>query len=334
MKSPLLQRWAVALVAAAGFGACTIASAFPIVLTQAGIDKGFSISTVVSGMAGGSGTPSCCYVLGSAVNSDGKILLNNAGDGNNYLFNNADNQGKADAISHASNPGFPTALATANGKTYASGSNLRLLNNDGSTQTTFNGIYMSAGMWTNQANQHLVGVGSANGVGSGLLDIDVSGGTPVARLINGASSDGVTVSPDGSIVYTNSGAYRFSDGVQIGSFFVSGADGMGVIASSNDLNGDVVVSTVDGNLILLDVDNNYAQTVIATGGGYGDFASPDTTTGTLLFSSGDSLMRLSCGAGCGVGSVNPNPSVPEPASLALVGIALVGMGYRRVRKNA
>jgi hypothetical protein len=331
MRTSFLRRLAAATLALAGLGIATESHAF-LTLTAAGVSKGFNLSTVVLGINGN--TPFCCNVLGSAVNSDGNIIINDAAHGTNRVFADVDNQTAANQIGASqSNPGFPTAMANSGGIVYASGSNLRRLNNDGSTAFTFSNVYANAGMWTNPVNGHLILVGSATGVGSGLLDVTVVGNTATARLINNAGSDGITVSPDGLIVYTNSAAYRISDGSLVASYFVSGADGMGVISSSNSLNGDVVVSTTNGDLVLLDAANNYAQSVIATGGGYGDFTSPDFTNGTLLISSGDSLLRLGCGQGCGVGSVNPNPGVPEPQSALLIGIALLGLA-RAKRKQA
>ena len=309
-----------------------------LTLTQAGLDAGFTLATVVDGIVGG--TRSCCFVLGSAVNSDGKIILNNGNNGNsgtNYLYNNVNNQiGTAAAISSASNAGFPTAMANANGVVYAGGGNFRRLNNDGSTAQTYAGINVSAGLWTNPINQHLIAVGSASGVGSGLLDIDVSGPTPVARRINGAGTDGLTVSPDGQVVYTNSAAYSIATGSLIASYAVSGADGMAVISSSNALNGNLIVSTTGGSLVMLDPDNNFStQIQIANLGGYGDFVSPDYTTGTLLVSSGDSLLRLGCGAGCGIG-VTPPPvtGVPEPTALWALSLAAMGLATTVRRRNA
>ena len=329
MRKQIHRLLAISSIALASLGASTVSSAFPLTITAAGANLGFSLSTVVSNLSGGQ--TGCCFVLGSAVNSDGKIIVNNAGNSFNYLFNNVDNQvGPGAAISSTPDGHFPTAMANANGTVYAGGGVFRKLNNDGSTATVYSDISVSLCMWTNPVNQHIIAVGSATGVGSGLIDIDVSGVVPTARLINGAFSDGVTVSPDGTIVYTNSAAYRISDGALLGTYNVPGADGMGVITSGNALNGDIIVSTTGGLLVLLDPLNFFAQTIIADSGGYGDFTSPDFTTGTLLVSSGDYLMRLGCGQGCGVGA--PPPNVPEPSMLWLAGIGLLGL--TRVRKSA
>jgi hypothetical protein len=331
MRFSALRRLAAATLALAGLGVATESHAF-LTLTAAGVAKGFNLSTVVLGLNGN--TPNCCNVLGSAVNSDGNIIINDGSNHRNYVFHDVDNQTAAQSLGNASDAGFPTALANSNGIVYASGGTLRRLNNDGSTAFTFTNINAQYGMWTNPANGHLITYGSAAGVGTGILDVTVTGNTATARLIKSVFTDGLTVSPDGSIVYTDSGAYKISDGSLVASYSISGADGMGVISSSNDLNGDVVVSTGgSGTLVLLDAHNNYAQIVIATGGGYGDFTSPDFTNGTLLISSGDSLLRLGCGQGCGVGSVNPNPGVPEPQSALLIGVALLGLS-RVKRKQA
>ena len=331
MKKQFQQLLAIGSIAIAAFGAVSTANAFPLTLTAAGTGLGFTLSTVVSSLSGG--TPNCCHVLGSAVNSAGQIIVNNAGNSTNYLFANVDNQvGPGAAISSTPAFGFPIAMANAGGNVYAGGGNLRKLNNDGSVAATYSDINISLGMWTNTVNQHLIAVGSFSG-GSGLIDIDVSGALPSVRLINGAFSDGLTVSPDGTIVYTNDAAYRISDGVLLASYFVPGADGMGVITSGNALNGDIIVSTTGGKLVLLDPLLGFAQTVIADFGGYGDFTSPDFTTGTLLVSSGDYLMRLGCGQGCGVGSAPP-PGVPEPSALWLAALGLLGLARVRMTRRA
>lgn len=300
-------------------------------LTAQGTALGFTIDTVVSGLPGSS---SSYDVLGSAVNSAGQIVLNNSSNGLNYVFNNTNNQTAANAISTASYGGFPAAIVNANGSLWASGGALSRLNNDGSTAQTFSGFSNLYGMWTNSVNQHIIAGG-----GNGLYDIDVSNiNSPVARLINNSFTDGVTVSLDGQIVYTNSGAYRIDTGALVASYSVFGADGMGIISSTNSLNGGIIVSTTNGNLILMDPLAGFAQTVIASGGGYGDFANTDPTTGTLLFSSANSLGRLGCGAACGIGSVvpvtPPTNGVPEPTTLAIMGLGFVGLGFNRRKRNA
>ncbi len=181
----------------------------------------------------------------------------------------------------------------------------------------------------------ILAVGSFSG-GSGIIEIDVSGAVPTARLVSSSfGADGITVSSDGQFVYTSSGQkINIATGAATSVFSVSGADGMGVISSSNAaLNGDIVVNTTNGRLVIVD-GATYAQTVIATGGAYGDYAGVDTVTGTLMFGSGNTFYRLGCGAGCGIG-VDPPPSngndVPLPGSLALIGLGLFGLA--RARKS-
>src|SRR6476659_9793556 len=103
----------------------TPAQAVPTI-TAAGSGLGFSITTVVSGLPGGSGVG----VLGSTVTPTGQILLNDGASGTNYLFANADNQSPANAISSTGGQGFPESLVTANGAVWGSGGHLSRLNND------------------------------------------------------------------------------------------------------------------------------------------------------------------------------------------------------------
>jgi hypothetical protein len=116
--------------------------------------------------------------------------------------------------------------------------------------------------------------------------------------------------------------------------FSSGAlfpspDGTGVISSTNNLNGDIIVNNNNGQVDLLNPVTK-AVTIIATGGSRGDYSSPDTNNGTLFLDYADVVGRLSCGSNCSIGGP---PPAPEPASLILLGTGLAALAGFRKKKQ-
>ena len=307
-----------------------MASSSPLTLTSAGMADHFSLSTFVSGFGAGSIGP-----RGMAVASYGNVIVNASNLSANYVFHDSDAQTLASAVSHTPVSAYPPAYATTKGSVYGSGGfsgpnagQLIKFNNDGTLNTAYNlpGLYITNGMWTNPVNGHLIASGS------NIYDIDVSGATPTFRVINSAGADGLTVSPDGKVVYTSEGfGYSIATGAQVfGPVTVGGADGIGVITSNNSLNGDLIINSNYGTLTLIDK-TTLAQTVIADSGSRGDYVASDPN-GTLLVTQSNEIMRLSCGPGCSIGG--GGSSTPEPASVILLGGGLTCVLLARRHRRA
>ena len=306
-----------------------------LTVTAAGTADGFSLSTFVTGFTNNTVGP-----LGIAVNSDGNVVVDSSFNLTNYVFHDTDGQTVAGAISSTAFNAFPPAYATAAGSVWGSGGftgpnagKLVKFNNDGTTNTiyTIPGLSVTNGMWTNPVSGHLLASSESTGQ---IFDIDVSGVTPTFKLVAKAFADGVTVSPDGTKVYGavagGVDGWSIATGLATFSAAVPAADGMGIITSSNSLNGDIVVNTNSGTVVLIDPTTSL-QTIIADGGSAsrGDYTAADPSNGTLFLTQSGEIDRLACGPGCVVGG----PSVPEPSSLLLLGFGLAVLASKALHSK-
>lgn len=303
-----------------------------LVITADGAGLGFSTDSVISGFPFSGLGP-----IGITVLPNGNILANSVADGKNYVFADVDGQTFAQHIG----PGVAgntccAAYATSNGWAWGGqNSHLVRFNNDGTVAQSYPNIPVYNGVWTNPVNGHLlIAAGS-------IYDVDVSNiAAPSSRQIPGTSQgDGLTVSNDGKTVYTSAlVGYDIQTGQKVFSHSVSGADGAGIIVSNNSLNGRLVVNSNFGDVWLIDpthydafgnvTANGQADVLIADNGARGDYTTPDASNGSLLLTQGADIWRLSCGRGCGIGTA-PQSSLPEPGSVALVALALLGLAVSR-----
>jgi hypothetical protein len=302
-----------------------------LVLTTAGVNDGFSLSVFASGISNnGSYGP-----MGSATTSSGNVLVTDFGGSPQatYSWTDVDGQTPGSALATSSVGTSYFGITNAQGNIYAVNfgtGNLDLLNNNGS----FNSIFLALpggvngsgnGITTNQTNGHIY-VDSGNGIN------DIDPVTKAVRHVNNVVGDGITVSPDGLIVYValsgNIVAYNSATGAATGfSAAIAGADGVGVIQSSGPLNNFLVVNTNGGLVDLVDP-TTAAVVTIANGGSRGDFVGVDGNNGTLFLSQTDSVDRLSCGPGCGFVQV----TTPEPGTLLMLSTGLLALAGAIGRK--
>lgn len=299
-----------------------------LIVTPAGQALGFTATSVITGL------PQSGLIgpFGLTLTGNNQILVSDYANSTRYLFNDVDGQTITNALSSLSSQSSTVGYANVNGVAYGgSGSSFVQFNNDG----TINHVIVPAispylGIAGDPVSGKLIATSS-----SGLVEINPVSNT--FRVINGgASGDGVSISIDGTIAYLATGSTITGYNIATGAVVFSsngiggGLDGTGVISSSNNLNGFIVVNANDGNVSLINPITK-ALTVIATSSGQrGDYVSPDFTNGTLLLDFSYEVSRLSCGAGCSIGAP---PSTPEPGSVVLAAFGVAALAFQLRRRT-
>jgi sugar lactone lactonase YvrE len=295
-----------------------------IMLTPAGTAQGLSLTTFATGFPdqNGAGPLGVGFVNGTVLVADAP--------GNLRVFpTDNDNQNAASApVTQFYGFGNAIDIAQTGGNIYMTrqsiGDLVQINNNGTFNQVIVTGLPAATGLVTDPANGHMFVSTIANGQ---IYDVD-----PIAKtktLFVGAAADGLSISPDGKILYaevsshilgydTTTKAVVFDSGVIPGN-----ADGTALGAGL--FAGLLFANTNNGQLFEINL-TTHAQTLIATGGTRGDFVTVDPTNNTLLITQTDRIVRLN-----GASFAN----VPEPNTLFLASagtLVLVGaQGLRRLR---
>jgi len=332
------SRYWVAIISAASILSCSSANA--LILTQAGIDDGFTLDLYMSGIPATSGTPSagCCGPLGIATNNSGQVVMQVYGLGN-YVFTDVNGQVFNPAANTTSLTSISYGMAITNSKgiLYAgnndAGGVLQKLNSNGTFNSTVatipSGVVAGHGITTNPVNGNII-TSSSNG----LWEINPTTGQARQIAATGAAVDGVSVSADGKIVYgaldgngNVIGGWDIASGSAVPIFVsqvLNDPDGTGVIGGSGKFAGDIVANGNHGDVWLIDHITGVA-TLIATGGTRGDYVGLDGNDGSLFLTQTNEVYKLGCGPDCGF--VGTTPAVPEASTWAMMLIGFAGVGF-------